>query len=595
MPVRTSANPVDIADLAIVGDGRTCALISRAGSVDFLCWPRFDSDACCAALLGDERNGCFRVAPAGEVLSSSRRYLEGTAILQTEHETADGTVRVIDFMPWHGGLSALVRIVEGVSGRVPMAMLLRLRFDYGRVEPWLHQSDRGLCAEIGPDRVVLHTSADVHIEGSDGVAQFEVGAGERVAFVLSYSDSFGPMQDAPQPEAWLEQTLQAWRGWIGRFDKPCDWPEAVKRSLITLRLLTDQHTGGVLAAATTGLPEVPGGSANWDYRFCWLRDSTFTLTALLNAGFHHEARRWRDWIVRAAAGQPEHMQICYRLDGARRLPEYQADWLPGWRGSQPVHIGNAASSQTQIDVYGELLDSFHVAAQAGIERTDRIRRIERTVVEHLEGAWDKPGAGIWESREDPQQHTYSQAMAWAGIERYVRAHGEADRELTGRLRALQETIHRRVCERGFSERQNRFVATYDGDTLDASLLLLPLIGFLPARDPRVAATIQAVERELMEGGLVHRKPSGPHGKKEGVFLACSCWLADCFQMQGRVDEARTMLERVIGVANDVGLLSEEYYVPTRQLIGNMPQALSHLSLINTALGLSGKVIQRGGG
>ncbi len=369
----------------------------------------------------------------------------------------------------------------------------------------------------------------------------------------------------------------------------------MRRSLITLRLLIDRRTGGLIAAATTSLPEVPGGAKNWDYRYCWLRNSTFTLTALLNAGFHVEARRWRDWILRAVAGEPKSMQIAYRVDGGRRLEEYEAHWLPGWRGASPVRIGNAASQQTQIDVYGELLNSFDVAARAGIDRTDRVGEVERAVVEHLESAWDQPGAGIWEGRGDPQQHTYSQAMAWVGINRYLRAYTDADPELTGRLRRLERTIHDTICTSGFSTSRNHFTASYDGDALDGSLLLLPLVGFLPATDPRMAATIAAIERDLMEGGLVRRKPTAPGETQEGAFLACSFWLADCYKMQGRDAEARAMLERLIGLANDVGLLSEEYHVPSGELIGNVPQALSHLGLVNTALFLSGPVIQRGGG
>ena len=363
-------------------------------------------------------------------------------------------------------------------------------------------------------------------------------------------------------------------------------------------MLTNRDSGGIIAAATLGLPEIPGGSANWDYRYCWLRDSTFTLTALLNAGFHEEATRWRDWILRAVAGQPAAMQIVYRIDGGHRLPEYELDGLPGYQGATPVRVGNAASGQTQIDVFGELMDSFDVLAKAGIERTPRVVEVETAIVKHLEKVWDQPSADIWESRGDPQCYTYSQAMAWVGVTRFLSAHAkddQVDRALVARLQALVQTIHRTVCERGYNSDLGHFVQSHGGDALDASLLLLPLVGFLPVDDPRIARTIAAIERDLIEGGLVRRKPPKPHGRDEGAFLACSCWLADCYKMQGRDDEAAALLERVIGISNEVGLLSEEYDVRSRCLIGNIPQTLTHLGLINTALFLSGPVIQRAGG
>ena len=373
---------------------------------------------------------------------------------------------------------------------------------------------------------------------------------------------------------------------------------AIRRSLITLRMLVDRESGGIVAAATLGLPEIPGGSANWDYRYCWLRNSTFTLTALLNAGFHEEATRWRDWILRAVAGQPAAMQIVYRIDGGRLLSERQLDGLPGYQGAAPVRVGNAASGQTQLDVFGELMDSFHVLAKAGIERTPRVLAVEIAIVEHLEKVWGRPSADIWEGRGDRRCYTYSQAMAWVGVTRFLAAHAsdvQMDRALIVRLKELSEVIHRTVCERGYSSDRGHFVQHYGGDALDASLLLLPLVGFLPIDDPRVASTIAAIERDLMEGGLVRRKPPNPDGRDEGAFLACSCWLADCYTMQGRDDKAATLLERVIGLSNDVGLLSEEYDVPSRALIGNIPQALTHLGVINSALFLSGAVIQRAGG
>ncbi|MDT7952592.1 MAG: glycoside hydrolase family 15 protein, partial [Acetobacteraceae bacterium] len=562
-----------VADYGLIGDGRSCAVLTRNGAVVFLCWPRFDSDACFAALLGDERHGSWTMAPREPVRERRWRYRPDTAILETEHDTAGGRVRVTDALAWTSEHPVLIRVVEGLEGSVPMRTECRLRFDNGRIKPWMHRGEGGMCAEIGPDRVVLSSPVDLGRENSDATASFTVSRGERLSFALTYSSSFSPMPSPPEPERLLTETESVWREWIGRFDKPCEWSEAVKRSLITLRLLTDRHTGGIVAAATTSLPEQPGGDMNWDYRYCWLRDSTFTLTALLNAGFETEARRWRDWILRAIGGEPAHMQIAYRIDGARRLDEYEASWLPGWQDSRPVRIGNAASNQIQIDVYGELLDSFDVAARAGIERTERIAEVERAIVEHLEGAWDKPGHGIWEGRGEPEQHIYSQAMAWAGINRFLRAHG-GDDDASRRFRALEKHIHDTICARGYSRSRGRFVRTYDDEAIDASLLLLPIIGFLPASDPRIASTIGAIERELMEGGLVRRKPAGSGPGEEGAFLACSFWLADCYQLQGRDEDARTMLERIIGLSNDLGLLSEEYHVPSKRLIGNTPQALS---------------------
>ena len=406
------------------------------------------------------------------------------------------------------------------------------------------------------------------------------------------------MPPAFDVDAMVKATQREWQDWTGRFAAKCRWDGAVRRSLITLRCLIDRESGGVVAAATLGLPEIPGGSANWDYRYCWLRDSTFMLTALLNAGFHEEAKRWRDWILRAVAGQPSAMQIVYRIDGSRRMEEYAAGWLPGYQGAVPVRIGNAASGQVQLDVFGELMDSFDVMAKAGIERSPRIVEVETAIVEHLEKVWDQPSSDIWESRGEPECYTYSQVMAWVGITRFVAAHADnhqVDPALVAQLQKLGEAIHRIVCERGYSNGLGHFVQYYGGDTLDASLLLLPLVGFLPADDPRIGNTIAAIERNLMEGGLVRRKPPQPHGQDEGAFVACSCWLADCYKMQGRDDEAAAMLERVISISNDVGLLSEEYNVGSRSLAGNIPQALTHLGLINTALFLSGPVIQRAGG
>lgn len=587
-----------IQDYAIIGDSRCCALVAKSGSIDFLCWPRFDSDACFAALLGDERHGHWRISPAGNVAQTKRIYRDDTTILETEHVSDTGRVRVTDLMPWHDGPSAIIRIVEGLAGEVPMAMSLWLRFRCGRMTPWTQRHQRGLVFEAGPDRAVLDCPIDLAVDAAGAGARFVLAKGAKVVFVLTHSPSMGPLPSPLKVDELVEATQKEWRGWTDRFEARCRWDSAVRRSLITLRMLTDRDSGGIMAAATLGLPEVPGGSANWDYRYCWLRDSTFTLTALLNAGFHEEATRWRDWILRAVAGEPAAMQIVYRIDGGHRLAEYEVKDLLGYQGSTPVRIGNAASSQTQLDVFGELMDSFAVLANAGIERTPRVVEVETAIVKHLEKVWDQPSADIWESRGDPQCYTYSQAMAWVGVTRFLAAHAnddQVDRALVARLQELSQTIHRTVCERGYNSDLGHFVQSHGGDTLDASLLLLPLVGFLPADDPRIVRTIAAIERDLMEGGLVRRKPPKSHGPDEGAFLACSCWLADCYKMQGRDDEAATLLERVIGISNDVGLLSEEYDVRGCNLTGNIPQTLTHLGLINTALFLSGPVIQRAGG
>ena len=590
--------PSPIQDYALVGDGETCALIARDGSVDFLCWPQFDSDACFCALLGDERNGAWRIAPEEQPAQSRRRYRGDTLVLETEFATASGAVRLTDFMPPRGQHSSLVRIVEGVRGQVPMRLNLRLRFDYGFMPPWVRSDGDCLIADVGPDLVAFR--APVPLETSDteamATARFTVSAGQRLAFTLTYGDSSEPTPPQLDVGTLLADTVKFWEDWIGRFDKPCHWPAAVKRSLITLRSLIHFKTGGLIAAATLGLPEVPGGSMNWDYRYCWLRDATFTLTALLSAGYKEEATQWRDWILRAVAGRPDKLQVVYRLNGGRRLQEWQANWLPGYEGSQPVLVGNEASQQWQLDIYGELLDANHVAHHGGVERTRRGIEVEKMLVEHLESVWDKPSSDIWESRGDPHCYTYSQAMAWVGVTQFLkgaRTHKAVGDDVVRRLAALRETIHATVCEKGFDAGRGHFVDYYGSDKLDGSLLLLPIVGFLPAGDPRMAGTIAAVERGLMDGGFVRRKPAKHDGHDEGAFLVCSCWLADCMAKQGRHDDARKILERVIGVSNDVGLLSEEYHVPTRRLIGNIPQALTHLGVVHTALSLSGPVLRRG--
>ena len=435
-----------IRDYALIGDGRSCALVARSGSIDFLCWPKFDSDACLAALLGDERHGYWLIAPAGFVAETRRSYRDGTAILETEHVTDTGRVRVTDLMPWGDGPSSIIRIVEGLEGEMQMAMSLRLRFGYGQVAPWTQPHERGLIFEAGPDRVILDCPVELTPDHS---ARFVVAKGAKTGFVLSYSPSTAALPAPLKIDAVLKATHGEWKDWIGRFNAKGRWDAAIRRSLITLRMLIDRESGGIVAAATFGLPEIPDGSANWDYRYCWLRDSTFTLTALLNAGYREEATKWRDWIVRAVAGEPAAMQIVYRIDGRRRMSEYEMDGLPGYQGATPVRIGNAAAGQTQLDVFGELMDSFDVLAKAGIERTARIVELETAIVEHIEKVWDQPSADIWENRVERHCYTYSQVMAWVGVTRFVAAHAndsQVDRALLARLQKLS-AVHPSYCLR----------------------------------------------------------------------------------------------------------------------------------------------------
>ncbi len=591
-----------IEDYALLADGRTAALVSRDGSVDWLCWPRFDSDACFAALLGTDENGTWRLAPADGSTGSTRRYQPDTMVLETEMDAAGGAVRITDFMPMGEAGSSLVRIVEGLRGRVAMRSDMRLRFDYGSLPPWSEPIEGGSVSWVGPDMVVLRSSVPLHVRQQVQEAEFTVAEGERVVFVLSYGRGPGELPPSVDAAAALSATQLFWRGWIGRFDDGrTQWPGFVRRSLITLKALICRESGGLVAAPTTSLPETPGGTMNWDYRYCWLRDSTFSLGALLNAGFTEEAQAWRDWLLRAIAGEPGRMRIMYRIDGARHLAEWSVDSLPGYRHSGPVRIGNAASTQHQIDVFGEVLDCLSLARKGGLPVSEQERTAQMRIVEHLAIVWDTPGSGIWESRAEPRQYTYSKAVAWAGVDRVLRFlqsdadRTDADDDAIKRLTALRQRIHDRVCREGWNEGLGAFTQYFGGQELDASLLLLPLIGFLPATDRRMAATIEAVRRELSEGGLVRRMKAELGKTAEGAFLACSCWMADCLALQGRHGEAREQFERVLAVANDLGLLAEEYNVPGRHLAGNFPQALTHLSLVNTALRLSGPVLQRGDG
>ena len=589
-----------IEDYGFIGDSETAALIARDGSIDWLCWPRFDHDACFAALLGDAEHGRWRLAPADTVTRTARRYREDTLVLDTEFETATGAVQVTDFMPAsREDASSLVRLVTGLRGAVAMDCDIRLRFDFGSVPPWLTPRPDGFVGVVGPDRVVLRAGAPVTIEADIARCRFVVRAGQVVPFVLRYNRTDEAEPGDLDTGAALARTEAYWRDWIGRFRRPTDWPEAVRRSLLTIKALIHPPSGGLVAAPTLGLPERPGGAMNWDYRYCWVRDATFTCCALLNAGYQAEARDWMAWLLRAIGGKPETMRIMYRVDGSRRLEERQVPWLPGYEGSTPVRVGNAAAGQRQLDVFGEILDSVHVARQAGLDGSEHGRKVGRRLVEYVARIWQEPDQGLWESRGEPQHYVYSKVMAWTAVDRFLKlqdGEGEMEASLRQRLEKLRAEIHADVCERGFNPALGHFVQHYGaGRCLDASLLLLPLVGFLPISDPRISGTIAAIEQHLTEDRLIRRYATVDGEKEEGAFLACSCWMADCLAMQGRHAEARRQFERVLALRNDLGLLSEEYHLPSRRLVGNFPQALSHLALVNTALGLCGPVLQRGGG
>ena len=579
-----------IEDYAIIGDTGTVALVALDGSIDWLCLPRFDSPACFAALLGDTSHGQFRIAPAVDA-AVSRRYREDTLVLETEYESAEGVVRVVDCMPPGTDTHDLVRIVEGVRGAVAMKMHLTLRFDYGSVVPWVRRVDDVLTAIAGPDAVSLYTSAPIRGEGLSTVAEFTVSAGERVNFVLNWHPSHLP---APPPIDAVAEVAAAeawWRKWASQCTYAGPHRDAVMRSLVTLKALTYAPTGGIVAAPTTSLPEHIGGVRNWDYRYCWLRDATFTLYALMSNGFVDEARAWRDWLLRAVAGDPSQLQIMYGASGERRLTERELPWLPGYEGSSPVRIGNAASNQFQLDVYGEVLDCLHESRRVGIEPGPADWALQRSILRFLDTAWTKPDEGIWEVRGPRQHFTHSKVMAWVAFDRGVKAIEQFGCEgPVHQWRVRRDEVHEEICRRGFNTRLQSFTQAYDGESLDASLLLIPLVGFLPPDDPRVLGTVAAIERSLMRDGFVLRYATEqtedglPPG--EGVFLPCSFWLADNYALQGRHADAQALFERLLAVRNDVGLLSEEYDPKSQRLLGNFPQALSHLSLVNTAHNLA---------
>jgi GH15 family glucan-1,4-alpha-glucosidase len=574
-------------DYALIGDCETAALVSRAGSIDWLCWPRFDSPACFAAMLGGPEHGRWLIEAADEGSRVTRRYRRNTLILETRFETPNGVALLIDFMPPRGRNSDIVRIVRGEKGRVRMRMELVLRFDYGRTVPWVTRMDDGtLRAIAGPDLVTLHTPAPIRGENMKTVAEFEVAAGESVPLVLTHGQSNQKPPRAIDPAMALEQTETFWSKWASRNQSHGEWDEAVMRSLIVLKALTYRPTGGLVAAPTTSLPEQLGGTRNWDYRYCWLRDATLTLLSLMNAGYYDEARDWRDWLLRAAAGAPAQLQIMYGIAGERLLPEFELSWLPGYDNSKPVRIGNAASGQLQLDVYGEVMDALHQARRGGLAESEVDWAFQGALLKHLEAVWQQPDHGLWEIRGEPRHFTYSKVMAWVAFDRAI--HAVEQSGLDGPVhhwRRVRQVIHNEVCERGFDSELGSFVQSYGSKELDASLLLLATVGFLPPEDPRIRGTIEAVERHLFRDGFLlrydtHTSDDGlPAG--EGAFLACSFWLADAYVLIGRMDDAHALCERLLSLRNDLGLLAEEYDTRNRRMVGNFPQAFSHVAIVNT--------------
>ncbi|KJC49675.1 glucoamylase [Bradyrhizobium sp. LTSP885] len=586
--------PSRIEDYGLIGDCETAALVGRDGSIDWLCWPAFDSDACFAALLGTSKNGRWLITPAEKITGTSRRYKGDTLILETRFETESGAVALIDFMPPRGHASDVVRLVRGLSGRVKMHMELVIRFGFGGGVPWVKKNPDGpgLLAISGPDMAVLRTPVETRGEDMTTVADFEVGEGDTVPFVLTYGPSHLPVPALLDPEAALKDTEDYWTEWSSRstYDGGRHH-DLVMRSLITLKALTYAPSGGIVAAPTTSLPEKLGGARNWDYRFCWLRDATFTLLALMNSGYTEEAAAWHNWLLRAVAGMPADMQIMYGIMGQRRLLEWEAEWLPGYEGAQPVRVGNAAHAQLQLDVYGELIDAFHQSRMAKLELEEENWSLECTVVDHLADVWDKPDHGIWERRDAPRHYVFSKVMCWVAFDRAIKsAERFGLKAPLVKWRVLREAIHRDVCQRGFDHDLNSFVESYGSKVLDASLLLLPSVGFLPPADPRIRGTIDAVEKYMMRDGFVlrhdPREVSDETQPIEGAFLACSLWLADAYVLAGDIDKAQTMFDRVVAVANDLGLLAEEFDSGAGRQTGNFPQALTHIALINTAHNLS---------
>jgi GH15 family glucan-1,4-alpha-glucosidase len=584
--------PLPIEDYALIGDCKTAALVGRDGSIDWLCWPRFDSPACFAALLGTADHGRWVIEPTWPVLAASRRYRPGTLVLETEFQTKTGSAAIIDFMPSGDG-GHLVRIVTGRSGRVELRTEFVVRFNYGASVPWVSRLEDGTINAIaGPERLVLRTPAELYGEDLKTIGEFTLQAGEAVPFVLSFGSSSQAPPAAIDAFAALERTETSWRQWSDRCPNVGPWSEAVKRSLITLKALTYAPTGGIVAAVTTSLPERLGGVRNWDYRYCWLRDTTFTLQSFMLLGYYDEARAWRDWVIRAVAGSPEQVQIVYGVGGERWLPELIVPWLPGYEKSSPVRIGNAAYEQLQIDVFGEIADAMLQTLKGGMPPSERGRAIRPVVLEYLSKAWREPDEGIWEVRGGPQHFVHSKVMAWVAFDRAANMiEAETFNESTERWRDMADEIHAEVCARGFDRDLNCFVQAYDSKRLDASLLLIALVGFLPSTDPRIQGTLHAIEAKLLiDGEFVLRYEGDNSGdglpEGEGAFLACSFWLVDNYILQGRHAEARKLFERLLARCNDVGLLAEEFDPVAGRMLGNFPQAYSHVGLINCALNLS---------
>ena len=581
-----------IEDYALLGDCYSAALVGKDGSIDWLCWPRFDSDACFAALLGTPENGRWLLAPADASARVSRCYRDDTLVLETRFETEEAAAVVIDFMPPHGDPPDLIRIVVGERGTMRMRTELIVRCGYGATVPWCSKLDSNtLVAVSGPDMVVLRSPVQLRGEDLKSVAQFSVSAGDRVPFVLGYGPSHLAPPQAADAEAELRRTEKFWRDWCRAHQDDGAWAASVTRSLITLKALTFAPTGGIVAAPTTSLPEQLGGPRNWDYRFCWLRDATLTLLALMNAGHYAEAKAWRDWLVRAAAGAPQQTQILYGIAGEHRCTEWEVPWLCGYEGSRPIRIGNAAHQQLQLDVFGEVLDALHQACRGGLAASDSAWALQRALLEHLEHIWQEPDEGIWEVRGPRQHFTFSKAMAWVAFDRGIKGIEEFGQPgPLAHWRQLRERIHQDVCRQGFDAGLGSFVQAYGSRQLDASLLLLPTLGFLPASDPRFIGTVAAIEKRLLRDGWVLRYDTAetddglPTG--EGAFLACSFWLADAYVLMGRMEEAKSLFERLLSLCNDVGLLAEEYDPAARRQVGNFPQAFSHVSLLNTAHNLS---------
>jgi len=579
--------PLRIEDYALIGDCQTAALVGKDGSIDWLCVPRFDSAACFSALLGTPEHGRWLLAPMAEVRSVRRKYRDDTLVLETEFETDEGTVVVIDFMPFRDRDPNLVRIVEGRTGKVRMRMELIIRFDYGSVLPWVRRNDCGISAIAGPDAVTILSPVRLHGEDLTTVAEFEVSPQERIPFSLSWHPSHRSGNHVLDASAALAESEIRWRDWARRCTYQGPYRKQVIRSLLTLKALTFEPTGGQVAAPTTSLPEQLGGVRNWDYRFCWLRDATLSLLAFMNSGYTEEAASWRQWLMRAVAGDPSKTQIMYGLGGERRLSEWEVPWLPGYEGSTPVRIGNAAHDQRQLDVYGEVFDALYQGRKCGLAPMDQGWRVAKKLLIWLTEHWQEPDDGIWEVRGPRQHFVHSKVMAWVAYDRAIRFVEEFGRDgPVEEWREVRETIHREVCKKGYDPKRNTFTQYYGSKGLDASLLMIPMVGFLPPDDPRVKGTVEQIGRELSHDGFIARYDTTitqdglPPG--EGAFLPCTFWYADNLALQGRHAEAKEIFDRLIGLCNDVGLISEEYDVKEKRLVGNFPQAFTHIGLINTA-------------